>query len=126
MIQMRQEKRALRRLQGWRHGGIMLLAVLIAAVAIGPARGNARQGGPLVSIQDNRLSALLDRVPLRDVLAALAHEALFTISVKGEVESEPISMEALEAALQDAEPTVREHAERLLEEVESLNTETRN
>jgi histone H3/H4 len=33
--------------------------------------------------------------------------------------------EALEAALQDAD-TVREHAERLLEEVESLNTETSN
>ena len=32
--------------------------------------------------------------------------------------------EALEAALQDTEPTVREHAERLLEEVESRNTET--
>jgi hypothetical protein len=92
MIQMRQEKRALRRLQGWRHGGIMLLAVLIAAVAIGPARGNARQGGLLVSIQDNRLSATLDRVPLRDVLAALAHEAPFTISIKGEVEPEPISI----------------------------------
>jgi hypothetical protein len=34
--------------------------------------------------------------------------------------------EAIEAALQDPEPTVREHAERLLEEVESLNTETSN
>jgi hypothetical protein len=32
--------------------------------------------------------------------------------------------EALEAALQDAEPDVREHAERLLEEVETLNTGT--
>jgi HEAT repeats len=92
MIQMRQEKRALRRLQEWRHGGIVLVAVLIAAVAIGPARGNARQGGRLVSIQDNRLSTTLDRVPLQDVLAALAHEAPFTISVKGEVESEPISI----------------------------------
>jgi HEAT repeats len=92
MIQMPQEERALKHLQGWRHGGIVLLAMLLTAVAAGPARGNARQGGPLVSIQDNRLSAALDRVPLRDVLAALAHEALFTISVKGEVETEPISI----------------------------------
>jgi HEAT repeat protein len=34
--------------------------------------------------------------------------------------------EALEAALQDAEPAIREHAEHLLEEVELLNTETEN
>jgi HEAT repeat protein len=34
--------------------------------------------------------------------------------------------EALESALQDAEPTVREHSERLLEEVESLPTGTKN
>jgi HEAT repeat protein len=34
--------------------------------------------------------------------------------------------EALEAALQDAEPDVREHAERLLEDAESLDTETGN
>lgn len=92
MMHMHQEKRSPRRLQVWRHGGMVLLAVLLAAVAVGPARGNARQGEPLVSIQDNRLSATLDRVPLRDVLAALAHEAPFTISVKGEVESEPISI----------------------------------
>jgi hypothetical protein len=92
MIYMREEKRGLRRLQGWRRGRIVLLAVLLAAAAVGPARGNARQGGPLVSIQDNRLNVRLDRVPLRDVLAALAHEAPFTISVKGEVETEPISI----------------------------------
>jgi hypothetical protein len=97
MIQMRQEQRALRCLQGWRHGGMVLVAALLAA-AVGPARGNARQGGPLVSIRDNRLSAALDRVPLWDVLAALAHEASFTISVTGEVETEPISI-----ALHDVE-----------------------
>jgi HEAT repeat protein len=34
--------------------------------------------------------------------------------------------EALESALQDAEPTVREHAERLLEEVESQTNQTGN
>jgi hypothetical protein len=89
---MRQEQPAPRRLPAWRHSGIVLLAVLLAAVAVGPARGNDRQGGPLVSIQDNRLSAMLDRVPLRDVLAALAHEAPFKISVKGEVETAPISI----------------------------------
>jgi hypothetical protein len=60
--------------------------------AVGAVYGNARQGSPRVSIQDNRLSATLDRVPLRDVLAALAHEAPFTISIKGEVETEPISI----------------------------------
>ena len=92
MIHTRQDERALRRLQGWRHGGIVWLAVLLAAAAVGPARGNARQGGRLVSIQDNRLSTTLDRIPLRDVLAALAHEAPFTISVTGEIESEPISI----------------------------------
>jgi HEAT repeats len=92
MIQTRQQNRAPRRLLLWCHGRIGLLAVLLAVVAVGPARGNARQGGPLVSIQDNRLSATLDRVPLRDVLAALAHEAPFKISVKGEVETEPISI----------------------------------
>jgi hypothetical protein len=91
MIPMRGDTRARRRWQGWRRGGMVLLAVLLAA-AVGPARGNARHGGPLVSIQDNRLNATLDRVPLRDVLAALAHEAPFTISVKGEVETEPISI----------------------------------
>jgi HEAT repeats len=92
MIHTCQERRAPRRLQVRRHGGIVWLAVLLAAVAVGPTRGNARQGGPLVSIQDNRLSATLDRVPFRDVLAALAHEAPFKISVKGEVETEPISI----------------------------------
>ena len=92
MIHTHQEKRSPRRLQVRPHGGMMLLAVLLAALAVCPARGNARQGEPLVSIQDNRLSATLDRVPLRDVLPALAHEAPFTISVKGEVESEPISI----------------------------------
>jgi hypothetical protein len=97
MIPMCEEKRALRRWQGWRRGGMVLLAVLLAA-AVGPARGNARHGGPLVSIQDNRLNATLDRVPLQDVLAALAHEAPFTIAVKGEVETEPISI-----ALHDVE-----------------------
>ena len=92
MIHMRQEQPAPRRLPAWRHSGIVWLAMLLAAGAVGPARGNARQGGPLVSIQDNRLSATLDRVPLRDVLAALAHEAPFKISVKGEVETTPISI----------------------------------
>jgi hypothetical protein len=92
MIYMREEKRGLRHLRGWRRGRIVLLAVLLAAAAVGLARGNARQGEPLVSIQDNRLNATLDRVPLRDVLAALVSEAPFTISVKGEVETEPISI----------------------------------
>jgi hypothetical protein len=97
MIPMRGDTRARRRWQGWRRGGMVLLAVLLAA-AVGPARGNAHHGGPLVSIQGNRLNATLDRVPLRDVLAALAHEAPFTIAVKGEVETEPISI-----ALHDVE-----------------------
>jgi HEAT repeats len=92
MIQTRQERRAPRRLQVRRHGGIVLLAVLLAVAAVGPVYGTDRQGSPRVSIQDNRLSAMLDRVPLRDVLAALAHEAPFTISIKGEVETEPISI----------------------------------
>jgi HEAT repeats len=92
MIHMRQEQPAPRRLPAWRHSRVVLLAVLLAAVAVGPARGNDRRGGPLVSIQDNRLSATLDRVPLRDALAALAHEAPFKISVKGEVETAPISI----------------------------------
>jgi hypothetical protein len=92
MIQTRQEKRVPRRLRAWRHGGILLLAVLLVAGAVGPARGNARQGGRLVSIQDSRLSATLNRVPLRDVLSALALEAPFKISIKGEVETEPISV----------------------------------
>jgi hypothetical protein len=82
MIHMPQEKRALKQQQEWRHGGLVLLAVLLATVAVVPARGNARQGRPLVSIQDNRLSATLDRVPLRDALSALAHEAPFKISIK--------------------------------------------
>ena len=92
MIHTRREKQASRRLQVRRHGGIVWLAVLLAAAAVGPARGNARPGGRLVSIQDNRLSATLDRVPLRDVLSALAHEAPFKISITGEVETEPISI----------------------------------
>ena len=81
-----------RLLQVWRHCGIVWLAALLAAVAVGPVHGSPRQGGRLVSIQDNRLSATLDRVPLRDVLAALADEVPFKISVKGEVQAEPISI----------------------------------
>jgi HEAT repeats len=92
MIHARQQARAPRLSQVWRHGGIVWLAVLLATVAVGPVHGSPRQGGPLVSIQHNRLSATLDRVPLRDVLAALADEAPFKISIKGEVETEPISI----------------------------------
>jgi hypothetical protein len=92
MIHKRRQKRAPRRLQVRRYSGIVWLAVLLAAAAVGSARGSPHQGGPLVSIQDNRLSATLDRVPLRDVLSALAHEAPFKISIKGEVETEPISI----------------------------------
>jgi hypothetical protein len=92
MIQTGQQKWAPGPMQVRRHGGIVWLAVLLAVVAVGPARGSPRQGGPLLSIQENRLSAKLDRVPLRDVLSALAHEAPFKISIKGEVETEPISI----------------------------------
>ena len=98
MIQMRQEQPAPRRRPAWRYNGMVWLAVLLAAGAVGPARGNDRRGGPRVSIQDHRLSATPDRVPLRDVLAALAHEAPFTIAVTGEVEAAPISI-----ALHDVE-----------------------
>jgi hypothetical protein len=92
MIHTRRQKRAPTRLQVRRYGGMVWLAVLLAAAAVGPARGSPRQGGPLVSIQDNRLSAALDRAPLRDVLSALAHEAPFKISIKGDVETEPVSI----------------------------------
>jgi hypothetical protein len=92
MSHMPQGKRGPRLSQPWRHGGTVWLAVLLAAVAVGPVRGSARQGGRLVSIADNRLNATLDRVPLRDVLAALAREAPFKISIKGEVETEPVSI----------------------------------
>jgi HEAT repeats len=92
MLDRGQQERAPKRLQVWRHGGIVWLAVLLAAAVVDPTRGSPRQGGPLLSIQDNRLSATLDRVPLRDVLSALAHEAPFKISIKGEVEKEPISI----------------------------------
>jgi hypothetical protein len=89
LIQARQETRAPRRLRARRHGEMVSLTALLVAVAVGPAGGNARQGGPPMSIRDNRLSAVLNRVPLRGVLAALAPEAPFTISVRGEVEAEP-------------------------------------
>jgi hypothetical protein len=92
MISKHREGRALRRLQVCRYSWTAILAMLLAMVAVNPARSQTIPRGRLVSIQDNRLSATLDRVPLRDALAALAHEAPFKISVKGEVEAGPVSI----------------------------------
>jgi hypothetical protein len=91
MISKQRERRASPRPQAWQYSWNAILAMLLAMVAINPARSQTIPRGRLVSIQDNRLSVTLDRVPLRDALATLAHEAPFKISVKGEVEAGPVS-----------------------------------